>query len=575
MTGGATHAQVELSKPPSPPSEMSLLQSSPPVHSSILTWQRPQYAHSLMLHTARSSDAVTGAASSDGSEAAVATLESELLQARDQEALVVGHSGNGGEWQGAVDEGDVLAVIEELGRGQRGLECKAQISTQMPADDGQNPPPTLLLASLHADDLKQLPAERAAGIAVRAGEERGGPLADEPGKAGCAEEVGSAQFWQTADADADLPLLSPAAYPGTAGGQLSASASPRAAAVTAAQHAADASTADQAGTPRSASRRASEHAGPLDSAEASLQQDPASALHGAKAGTRIALSEEALLPMVPHHKSDIEAYDLKNIEDHAPVGSAGACGSSPDQAVDLSAPSVACGSRARHCLRARRSPRTKPSRMRRTPQEPRASSLRRGHDADILAALLALQLAVSDHSTAILRLKQASQPQFCCSLPSSPSQLRGLLTAHLDVAWTEEGSQGASSESPSHDTTVTLPNSKREADLGALDVVREQGMPHQPSVAAATDGSTGSIHSAGRPSQADLMQLCHTRRAIHRGLPSAAAVAGRRAPGIPSTLRTQQRPGVKQGAKQAPVSFNRVLQSWHRTRTLQAGDSYM
>lgn len=539
------------------------------MHSSFLALRRPHHALSLLLHNAHSSDAITEAVSSDSSEPAVATFESKLLQAMNREALDVGHSR---EWQGAADDGGMQADTEGLGRDQRGLEFKAQISTQVPTDDAQNQPPTPLLASLHsaADETKQLFAVRALSTDVRTAETRGSPLSDELGKVECVEEVGPAHFWQTAVTDAELP--SQAAYPGTARGALKASAFLRAADATAAEHAADASTLDQAGTPCSASRAPSEHPGPPNTAEASSRQESAVALHGAKAGLRSVLSEEGVMFMVPHRRNDLEAYNLGSTEAHAPAWSAGACGSSPDEAVRPSAPSAACGCGTRQYLRVRRSPRAKLSGMRRSPQGPRALPLNRGHDADILAALLALQMAVSDHSTAILQLKQACQPQSCCSPPSSPSQLRGLLTAHLDVAWTGEGSQGASSESPSHDGTAALPNSTRQADLGALVVVNEQGMLHQPSLAAATDGSRGSISSAGRPSQTDLLQRCHTA-AIPRGLPSAAASAGRIAPGIPSTLRTQQRPGVKQGAKHDPMSFNTVLQGWHRTRRLNTGHS--
>ena len=494
------------------------------------------------------------------------TLESELLQAKDVKALDVGHSKISREWQGAADAGGIVAHTKRLSHDQQGLGCKGETSPQMSVENMRGASDTPLLVSVHADQSEQLPA--AQGEVSKVAKDSGSPMSDELAEAKCAEEVGPAQLWQTAVADVELP--SPAAYLSTARGAHIGSASPGAADVPAAEPRAEASTVGQACTPCLAGRAPSEHAGPSDTAEASLQQKLAAALRGVDAGTCSVRSEEGFMFTVPHHRSALEACHLESTEGHAPALSAGACGSSPHQAQGVCAPSVACGCSARRCLRVRKRPRTKLSRMRRTSQELRALPSKRDQDADILAALLALQMAVSGHSTAILQLKQASQPQSCWSPPASPTQPRGLLHARLEVAWSGESSRGASSGLPSHDdSAAALPDSKRH-DVGVLGVEREPGLPYQPSLAAATDGSGGSIHAAGRPTQTDQTRLCHQSQTFPGCRPSAAAGAGRRPPSSPSS---QERPSMKQGTKHDPGSFNSVLQGWHKERRLQASAS--
>ena len=567
LTGIAKHLQVKSNKPPSPPSEASSLQSPPPVHSSFLTWQRPHHAHSSVFNTAYSSEVVTGTVDLDSNRAAVATLESKLLQAMDLEALNGGYSGERRDGQEAGDAGGIVADTEQLSQDQHMVEWEAHTSTQDPADRAPEASAALPLVCLHGDETKQLPA--AHGKGVRVAEESRIPLSDELAEAEWAEEVGPALFWQAPIAETESPC--PEAHSGTARGAHRASAPWSPAGVTAAEHAADADTADQASIPFSASGTPSGHASPLYSAEASLQHDLAAALPGVHGGTRSMLLKEALTSPVPHHRSDLKALTLGRNEAYAPTFSAVvACGSSPDQAVAVPASSVACGCGTRHCLGIRRRPRAKLSRLRRTHQEPRASPLKRDHDADILAALLALQMTVSGHSAAILQLKQASRPQSCCTPPASPTQPRGLLQARLDVAWSGESSRGASSGLPSHNSAAALPDSKRHV-LGALAVETEQELPQQHSLAAATNGSSGSIPSAGRAAQAGRIKLSHTTIAIPKVLPSAAAGALRAAPSISATLGIQERAGMKQGAKHDPVSFNRVLQHWHKERRVQAG----
>ena len=565
LTKALTFLQVEGFRLPSPPSEITSLQSSPPVHSSFVTWQRPHHVYSSAFNTSQRSEGVTEPPSPDSIRAAVTTLESELLQVMDLEALQSAVHSDGKTGQGVPDDRSAPTFFEGLSRAQQGLADIIQILPQEPAETVQEPSATAVLVSLQAEDTRQLPAVYAADSAASTTENRGSRACDELAETECAEEAGAALFWQAAIADVEMS--SQAQCWDTPEGAAGAPACPEAADL---EHAPEVSTEEQADVPRSASRAPSEQTDSPDSAQATLQQTPARALPAVEIGTCSALSEEGSECVVPHHIGDPEAYNIGNVEAELSALRAVACGSIPTHAAGIGAASTPGSCSTRHHSRSRSVPRAKLSRRQKTLQKPRASPLRRDLDADILAALLALQMAVSNHSAAILQLKQASQPQSCCSLPTSPTQLRGLLTAHLDVAWSGEGSQGAPSGSPSRPTA----DSKKHADPGALAERKEQGLPHQPSLAAATDGSSGSIDSVGRPSQAEQLQLRHATKTVSNRLPSAAAGAQRRPPSTPSTSsRPQERPGAKQGAKHDPRSFNTVLQSWHKERRLQAGAS--
>ena len=529
------------------------------MHSSLVSWQRPFRAHSSVFSATQRCEDVTESASPDSARAAVATPESELLQAMVLEAPETAPDGHISAGQGVPHDNNAHMDFEGLSMGQQGLEKRAQMLHQKPAETINEASASAMLTEFCTEDTRQPPASFAAGSALSMIE------------ADCAEEMGPAQFWQAAVAEAEIS--SQAQCCDTAYGVAGASACLETADLNAAEHATKASTEMPADMPCSACRAESEHTAIPDSAKACLQQEIVDALHGVKTDACSTLSEEALMCVVPHHGSGLGVSEMGDIEVQ-PASRANTCGSSPTHAAGIGAASTPGSCSTRHHSRSRTIPRARLSRRRRSMQKPRPLPSMQDHDADILAALLALQMAVSDHSAAILQLRHASQPQSCCSLPNSPTQLRGLLTAHLDVAWSGQGSQDASSGSPSHGITSALPDSKAKAGKGALAVETEQGLPHQPSLAVATDGSDCSIKSAGRPSQAEQLQLRHAAEVVPRRLPTAAAGARRTPPStLSSSLRPEERPGMQCSARHDPLPFNIVLQGWHKQRRLEAGAS--
>ena len=568
LTKPMTLLQVEGLTLPSSPSGISLL----PGHSPFVTWQRPFYAHSRVFNTAQRSEDVPQSASPESIRAAVASLESELLQAMNLEALQAAPDGDSSSGQGVPHDKSALADFEGLKAAQQGLVDEARIPPPKPAKTVQEALATMPLVSVHAEVTGQLPAVFAAGNDVSTAVERDSQISHDLAEAGCAEEMGQAQFWQAAVADAEISSV--AQHLDTADAAVGASACLNAADLAAAEHAAEASIEEQAHLACSVGKDFSQDALPPEAAKASLHQASPLASPAVEIRNRSALLGEGLMYMMPHHGSPQEVSNVGNRESTLPALRTHGCGSNPPHAAAIAAASTPRSCSTRHHLRSRRVPCAKLSRRRRTLQTPRAPSLRRDHDADILAALLALQMAVSEHSADILKLKHASQPQSCCSLPNSPTQLRGLLTAHLDVAWSGEGSQGATLGSPSHAITAVQPGSKGTADSNAQAVKREQGLPHQPSLAAATEGSASSNNSVGRPGQAEQLQLRPAMKSVPRRLPSAAADTRRGPPSTTSSsVKPQERPGAKQGARQGPMSFNTVLQGWHKERRLQAGTS--
>jgi len=277
---------------------------------------------------------------------------------------------------------------------------------------------------------------------------------DEPGDPEDAEETGAALFWQTAMAEmeATWPVLArDSAEDETAAPDVPYAH--KAVELAPLQHLSQANAGDK---PDTAAMAAPEHAIVSEAIEASSQQAVASYAAGINAYSLGPRPEEPLALSPPPVETSPGAHRPVSEQD------ALACGSSPDHAASIkTSASAHTYYTQRHHARGMRgeAPHAGKYRRWRAIRVHKAAPLHKGHDAEILAALLALQMAVSEQATAISQLKEASRAHSCSSPLTSSVHLKGVLRSHLDVAWSEEDSQDASTGVAKHETTTVLPDS--------------------------------------------------------------------------------------------------------------------
>ena len=273
-----------------------------------------------------------------------------------------------------------------------------------------------------------------------------------------AEETGAGQFWQAAMAKMEATWL--ALKQSSAKDETAAPDAPyahKAAELAPPQHLSQAHAGDNSDT---AMMAAPEHDIVSEAIEASSQQAVAS--HAAE-GNAYSSSPRPKGPLALS-PPPIEISSGVCTPAHQPPSEQDtlACGSSPTHAASTEDSASAHTYNAqRHHARGMHGKAPQAGKHRRWTaiRKHRAAPLHKGHDAEILTALLALQMAVSEQATAILQLKEASRAHSCSSPLTSPVHLTGIMRSHMDVAWSKEDGQGASTGVAKRETTTDLPDS--------------------------------------------------------------------------------------------------------------------
>lgn len=278
---------------------------------------------------------------------------------------------------------------------------------------------------------------------------------DEPGDPEDAKETGAAQFWQAAMAEMEATWL--VLDRDNAGDETAAPDAHKDVELTPPHHIPQ---SHEGCRPDTAGMAAPEHDIVSEAIEAGSQQAVASNTAGGNAFSS-SPRPDGLLALSP---PPVETSPGLCIPAHRPPlrQDALACGSNPDHAASTKDSASAHTYNAqRHHARGMRGEASHAGKHRRwrAIRKHKAAPLHKGHDAEILAALLALQMAVSEQATAISQLKEASRAHSCSSPLTSPVHLTGVIRSHLDVAWSEEDSQGASTGVAKHETTTVLPDS--------------------------------------------------------------------------------------------------------------------